>query len=294
MIETLDHCPVCSGTTITKERTVVDHQCSGELFDVSFCVDCTHRFTNPRPTAEEIGPYYNSPDYISHTDDSSTFFGKVYQFLRNVNLSWKHGYVKRFVTSGTLLDYGCGTGSFMAYMKEKGYGVRGVELNDGAREKASKHGDVSESISGIEGTFDVITMWHVLEHIYDLNGLLESFSERLNNEGTLVVAVPNPESPDAEMYGDFWAAWDIPIHVHHFSKQSMERLMKDHGFELVKIFPMKLDSYYISLLSEQFKAGRKEKTIKDWITAFYNGFISNLRAGRNNTSSLIYIMKKAA
>lgn len=293
MKETLSQCPACSSTDLKKERTVKDFSTSGESFDVQYCVQCSHRFTSPRPTESEIGPYYDNPDYISHTDDSASIFGKVYQILRNVNLGWKHGYVNKHSAGKQLLDYGCGTGSFLGYMNNKGYSCAGVEINEGARAKAGAYGEVHPSIDKITGTYDVITMWHVLEHVYDLQGLLGAFKNRLKDQGTLVVAVPNPESPDARIYGDYWAAWDIPIHVHHFSKSSMKRLMKENGFSLEKIYPMKLDSYYISLLSEQYKSGAKHKNALHWVKAVWNGFRSNVVAGRKNTSSLIYVFKKA-
>ena len=288
----INTCPVCESADFSEERKVKDYSVSKEVFSVQRCGSCGHRFTSPLPGPEAIGPYYDSPDYISHTDDGSGVFGKVYKALRAVNMSKKHGHVNRWVSSGRHLDYGCGTGTFLEYMLGKGYTSEGVELNEGARSKAASYGSVVESIEGTEGVFDAITLWHVLEHIYDLKGLMQEFHTRLTDNGAVFIAVPNPESPDAQHYQEHWAAWDIPIHAQHFSKSSMRTLAAKTGFEVKEILPMKLDAYYIALLSEQYKANKSSKSLAHWIKAFAVGLKSNLSAGKDNTSSLIYVLQK--
>lgn len=288
MRETVEKCPVCGSNELVKDREVKDYSTSKEVFDIQLCTECSHRFTSPRPVESEIGPYYDNPDYISHTDEDSSFFGKLYQRLRNVNLGWKKAHVAKTVPAGRLLDYGCGTGQFLQYMSEVGYHCSGVEINEGAREKASKFGEVHASLEPLSGSFDAITLWHVLEHVYDLPALLSAFKKLLDHEGTLLIAVPNPESPDAVHYGSHWAAWDVPIHVHHFTKKSMSVLMEANGFEVVDVLPMKLDSYYISLLSQQYKSGAPSKSAVHWIKGAWYGLLSNTHAGKTNTSSLIY------
>lgn len=271
----------------------MDFSVSKEVFKVQLCEKCGHRFTSPLPSEDNIGPYYESPDYISHTNDGSSFFGKVYQQLRDVNMSRKHKLVSSYTQGAQHLDYGCGTGTFLEYMLRKGYSSEGVEINEGARAMAGAFGSVYSSIDGCKNTYDAITLWHVLEHVYDLDQMMAAFHKRLQNDGALFVAVPNPNSPDAKHYKEFWAAWDIPIHAHHFSKSSIEALAGRTGFTLKAVHPMKLDAYYISLLSEQYKSGRSSKSVVHWINGALQGWISNLKAGNKNTSSLIYVLKKA-
>lgn len=285
-------CPTCLSTSFSTEQEVMDFSVSKEVFKVQLCEQCGHRFTSPLPTENKIGPYYDSPDYISHTNDGSTFFGKAYQQLRDVNMSRKYKLVKSYTQGTQHLDYGCGTGTFLEYMLRKGYSSEGVEINEGARVMAGAFGSVFSSIDGCKNTYDAITLWHVLEHVYDLDQLMAAFHKRLEDDGVLFIAVPNPNSPDAKHYKEFWAAWDIPIHAHHFSKSSIEALAGRTGFALKAVRPMKLDAYYISLLSEQYISGRSSKSAVHWIKGALQGWMSNFKAGNKNTSSLIYVLKK--
>ena len=177
-------------------------------------------------------------------------------------------------------------------MVHKGYSVQGVEINRAARTKAAKFGNVFGSIEEVKAPVDSITMWHVLEHVYDLNELLEGFKAKMSDSATLIIAVPNPESHDAGHYGAHWAAWDKPIHVHHFTKKSMKSALERNGFKLHRVLPMSLDSYYISLISEQYKEEAPTKKIKHWLKGLIQGTISNIKGGKDNKSSLIYIFKK--
>lgn len=288
MRENLSNCPVCASTVFEPVIRTEDYSTSKESFGIVQCTACTHMFTNDRIVEKEIGPYYDNPDYISHTDDQKGLFAKVYQTLRKVNLRRKTSYVADFAASGRVLDYGCGTGQFLEALQAANYAVEGVEINPAAREKAARFGKVSSDISGVGADLDVITMWHVMEHVYNLHGLVEAFKQRLKKGGALIIAVPNPESPDAAHYGKYWAAWDVPIHVHHFTKKSMVQFLGKHDFKLHDIVPMDMDAYYISLLSEQYKTDASKKTAKHWLSAVNQGFKSNSKAGKENTSSLIY------
>lgn len=292
MREELTHCPACLGNDVSFKQKVKDHSTSKEDFDIWSCDHCSHLFTNPRIDEASVGPYYDNPDYISHTDDDTSVFAKVYQFLRGVNLNWKYGYVAKYASGKSLLDYGCGTGQFLETMSSKGYKVQGVEINEGARAKSSKFGSVYSSINEVKGEVDAITMWHVLEHVYNLDALLQAFTTKMSAQATLIIAVPNPESHDAEHYGAHWAAWDVPIHVHHFTKNSMKTAVERNGFKLEQVLPMSLDSYYISLISEQYKSGTSTKNAGHWLKGLIRGTLSNLKGGKDNKSSLIYVFRK--
>ena len=291
-MQKLDHCPVCGSGELATSAPIQDHMVSKEFFTLSTCHRCSHKFTNPRVLESEIGPYYDSPDYISHTNSNSGLFAQVYQRLRNINLGRKYRLVSRYAPSEkSLLDIGCGTGAFLHYLTTKGFSVQGVEINNGARQLASQWGQVFERVEEFSDPFDLITMWHVLEHIYDLNAFFRNLP--LKKNGVLFVAVPNHQSYDANQYGEHWAAWDVPIHIHHFSQESIAAMADIHGFTLEQTVPMTLDSYYVSLLSEQFKRGGEKRALSDWFNAFSTGWKSNRRARTSSQySSLIYVLRK--
>ena len=192
---------------------------------------------------------------------------------------------------GTVFDYGCGTSQFLEALVASGKKSLGVEININARKAAERFGSVYSSINEVDKGVEVVTMWHVLEHIYDIHRLLSELKKRMLKGGHLIVAVPNPQSYDAKYYNEFWAAWAVPIHVHHYTENSIKTLMGQHGFFLEKVIPMKLDSYYISLLSEQYKSKTKKRNIKHWLKGAYVGTLSNLKAKNTNTSSKIYVLK---
>ena len=292
MKEKVITCPVCGDNQYMNVVSTVDYSTTKESFDIAQCVACTHLYTNPRIKEAHIAPYYDNPNYISHTDDQATFFSKVYQRLRRLNLSRKTSYVSSVSPGDSrVLDYGCGTGQFLEALRGKNFKPEGVEINPAAREKASKFGKVHDSIETVKPGVQTISMWHVMEHVYDPKTLLNEFKSRLNPGGHILIAVPNPESHDAKHYGKHWAAWDVPIHVHHFTKQSMVKMMEDAGFQHLSITPMNMDSYYISLLSEQYKSASESKSTKNWLNAVLQGFKSNYKAKKDNTSSLIYTFK---
>ncbi len=196
--------------------------------------------------------------------------------------------------TGRLLDVGAGTGAFASIMQRGGWEVTGLEPDDTARQNAiQKYGldfQLPEALYGLEPQrFDVVTMWHVLEHVHELHAYLQHCERILKTTGTLLIAVPNYTSLDAGIYREYWAAYDVPRHLYHFSPESMQNLLQQHGFTITQYIPMLFDSFYISMLSEQYKTGRS-----GLLRAFFNGLRSNINAGRNAAkySSVIYVVKK--
>jgi SAM-dependent methyltransferase len=265
---------------------------SQEEFTIEFCV-CSLGITNPRP--DEIGAYYNSPAYTSHSDTNAGIFGALYGLARNFAARQKVGLIKSATkkSKGSLLDYGCGVGVFTARAERQGWSVQGIELSDGARSLANeklKKGSVVKDRSELSpSSYDAVTLFHVLEHLEDPNEVLQWVRERLNPGGALIIAVPNYESPDAVHYGPYWAAWDVPIHYWHFSKAAMTKLAQSNGWFVEAIRPMRLDAFYVGLLSSSYKTGSK-----NWLSAIYQGIRSNVLGGSRNASSLIYVLRKAA
>jgi SAM-dependent methyltransferase len=291
-MELLKSCPVCGSEKTDLFLSAKDHFLTGEIFDIVKCSGCGFRFTNPRPEAHELGKYYQSEDYISHSDSHRGLFASVYQHIRNYTLRRKRSLINKYSKRGEILDIGCATGQFLNVMASDGWGVTGIEPDEKTRNYAiSTHGlsvYPEVQLSAFKNSsFDVITMWHVLEHVSDLNRRMEETHKLVKPGGTIIIAVPNCESADAEKYRNFWAGYDLPRHLYHFAKSDLFRLAQKFGFEIVNILPMRFDAYYVSLLSEKYKTGKMR-----WAHAIWNGFWSNLRAGqKNGYSSHIYVLK---
>lgn len=289
----VEKCPV-TGSELTPYINVIDYTVSNQKFQVKSNQDQSILYTTPRPKDSELGAYYKSEDYISHTDSKKGLFNSVYQTVRKIALKNKLKNIKSVHPNfQSVLDYGCGTGDFIRYLSDHGLRVYGAEPDSDARRIASdKNPGVVFSTDDIlekDIKVDVITLWHVLEHIPDFTDVLQKLSEKLNPGGILIIAVPNYQSLDAQHYKEFWAAYDVPRHLTHFSRQGMEKVYRAIGFEKVEEFPMPFDSYYVSLLSEKYKTGGMKP-----IRAFLNGWKSNQRAKTNGEwSSITYIGKKA-
>jgi 2-polyprenyl-3-methyl-5-hydroxy-6-metoxy-1,4-benzoquinol methylase len=287
-------CPVCGAATIQKVLTARDHTVSQRDFEIWECSRCTLRFTQGVPSEEEIGAYYQSELYISHSDTSKGLVNRLYHTVRRRTLKSKQHLIGAVtgLKSGNLLDVGAGTGAFLHHMQQQGWTVTGVEPDAGTRERAAAlHGLNLLSPERLfqlpEKTMDAITLWHVLEHVHRLHEYLEQLKKLLKPGGSLFIAVPNYTSRDAQHYGANWAAYDVPRHLYHFSPAAMRQLVTQHGLQIKTIKPMWFDSFYVSMLSEKYKTG-KSMVIKGG----FAGLLSNIKA-LNDTercSSLIYVI----
>lgn len=271
---------------------VQDHSVSKENFELLLDPDLELLKTHPQPALENLGSYYESEDYISHTDAKRSLFEKIYHIVKSYSLKKKVGMINSYHSQkGSLLDIGAGTGDFLVTAKASGWQTTGIEPNQSAKNLAVSKGiSFENSIESIENQqFDVITMWHVLEHVPDVAHQIKQLKRLLKPEGTLIIAVPNYKSYDAQHYGKFWAAYDVPRHLWHFSKVSIEKLVSRENMKLVKILPMVFDSFYVSLLSEKYKNGKM-----NFIKAFWIGLRSNLKAkSTKEYSSHIYVIKNS-
>ncbi|WP_289663963.1 class I SAM-dependent methyltransferase [Flavobacterium panacagri] len=270
--------------------TVKDHSVSKEIFDLYYDEELDMLITSPQPELQNLGKYYESEDYISHTDNKRSLFEKAYHFVKNIALQNKLNLINsEQPQKGKLLDIGAGTGDFLLTAKNNGWETIGVEPSERAKNSAKQKGiSFVEEISSLENnSLDVITMWHVLEHVPDLEHQIQELKRLLKPTGTLIVAVPNYKSFDANHYETFWAAYDVPIHFWHFSKKSIQLLFEKVEMKLEKILPMKFDSFYVSLLSEKYKTGKM-----NYIKAFFVGLKSNWKAkATKEYSSHIYVLK---
>ncbi len=239
--------------------SVKDHSVSQEMFDLYYDETFDMLLTHPQPSAENLGQYYESANYISHTDGNKSLFEKAYQFVKNIALKNKLNLINELSpTKGKLLDIGAGTGDFLLTAKNNGWETIGTEPSEKARTIAKGKGvSIIEATSSLENnSLDIITMWHVLEHVPDLENQIKELKRLLKPNGTLLVAVPNFKSYDAKHYGKFWAAYDVPIHFWHFSKTAIKLLFEKENMTLQKVLPMKFDAFYVTLLSEKYKTGK--------------------------------------
>lgn len=296
MSERLLKCPLCKSGNILNHQLVKDHAVSKKEFTLCRCGDCTLQFTNPRPTEQEIAPYYDFKEYYSHEDQVRTFTQWLYQKIRKSSIQRKVGLIASLVKGGSLLDYGCGTGEFLHEAKRQHWNVRGIEPSDKAKTQAI--GKLPTEVLGTLDelpeleTYDVITLFHVLEHIHSLRKTVKKLINHLKSNSYMVIAVPNPESTDARHYTSDWAGYDVPRHLYHFSQKSMTTFQEQFGLELVRVEPLTYDSYYVSLLSEGYK-NPKAGLLTRYIRAFMQGYRSNQQARKpNNYSSNIFIFKK--
>ncbi len=292
----LNRCPVCHAEKISSIFKAKDYTVSKEEFSIWLCHTCSLRFTQNIPDQHSISDFYLSEDYISHTDTHKGFINRVYQLVKKRTLSSKRNLIVNAtgLRRGNHLDVGCGTGAFVSKMLQSGWAVTGLEPDSSARAVAEKtYGlkilEVDELFNLPANSFDAITLWHVLEHVHDLHGSIKQVKNLLKENGKLFIAVPNYTSYDAEVYKQYWAAYDVPRHLYHFSPVSMKNLIEQHELKIISYKPMWFDSFYVSLLSSKYKNGKT-----NFFCAVWTGLISNLKAlfDIKKCSSVIYIISK--
>ena len=273
-----------------KSMKIKDHFLTKEIFEIIETETKGVYKTSPLPP--NLDKYYDSIDYISHHQDSGSLKEKLYKFLQGFNLNYKKKtLLNHLKTKSKVLDYGCGAGEFVKFI-ENDFETFGYEPNSSARAAAIKKVLKTKIIADLneipDTSLDAITLWHVFEHIDNQDDILNEFYNKLKTNGLLIIAVPNCSSYDAKKYKSFWAAYDVPRHIFHFSKLGMQNLMNNQNWKIKKIKPLLLDSYYISMLSEKYK-----KSSLFWLKGLIFGAISNFKALKTGEfSSLIYIIEK--
>jgi 2-polyprenyl-3-methyl-5-hydroxy-6-metoxy-1,4-benzoquinol methylase len=286
----LAHCPLCNAENHKFFLKVKDHMITKENFNIFECSSCGFHFTNPRPSLSNIGHYYKSEDYVSHSSSKKGFINSIYNFIRNYTIKQKVNLLKSLSKKTEVLDIGAGTGHFLNACKTNGFSVLGLEPDEDAVNFAKNNFQLDlkplATLYDLESNSkDFISMWHVLEHVYNLKQDFTEIVRVLKDDGFLIIAVPNMESYDAKIYKENWAAYDVPRHLYHFRKLDIEHLAKEYGLKLFDVKGMKFDSFYVSMLSEKYIGGSIFK-------AFFNGLKSNLKANKGGYSSQIYILSK--
>lgn len=290
------NCPVCKNDNVVLTLQTFDYALTQEPFDIFTCNKCKVLFTVPAPSKLEIAPYYNFPSYISHTDTKEGWMNKLYHKVKSHTLLEKANWVQSLFTGhkGHILEVGAGTGAFANAMFNKGWKVTALEPDEGSRQRALENYNLDllpvEALYTLpKNNFEVITLWHVLEHVHEISIYMDAFKSLLKPNGRLIIAVPNHSAYDAQFYKKYWAAYDVPRHLYHFSPQSMDTFCRIHNMKVITYKPMWYDSFYVSLLSEQYKKSGYFGVLR----AFIIGCISNIKALRNSkkASSVIYEIK---
>lgn len=292
----IENCPLCGGNQFHPFLTCKDHYATGEIFSILQCGTCGFTFTQDAPVEAEIGRYYESPDYISHSDTRQGLMNKIYHQVRAYMLKNKAKLVEQAAgkKGGRILDIGTGTGYFSHTMQERGWQVDAVEKSAQARAFAQKHFNLDVKAPELLSSygrqqFDVITMWHVMEHIEQVGQEWDTLNVLLKEDGVAIIAVPNCGGADAAHYQAYWAAYDVPRHLWHFTPNTLQLMAAAHGFQLVKRLPMPFDGFYVSMLSEKYK-GCSAYFLKGGLVGFgaWLKAVSNADA----SSSIIYILRK--
>jgi 2-polyprenyl-3-methyl-5-hydroxy-6-metoxy-1,4-benzoquinol methylase len=296
-MENLTSCLVCGSTQLHTELTCKDFVASGQLFDLQRCNQCSFLFTNPRPASSEIGPYYQSDRYVSHAGSKKefSFMYKVYDVVRDYSIKQKLKLIKKYHPNGKLMDLGCGLGYFLhGTVMDNAFNALGVDISDEAIDYVKNkfgYNVLSEANLDIleAHSFDVITQWHVLEHVHLLNERMQQLKRLLKPGGTLFIAVPNSDSWDAKFYKEFWDGYDVPRHLYHFNQKSFGLLMEKHLFKVIETRPMLFDAPYISMRSEVHKGNGLS-----FVRGALSGGVSTLKAlGKNDHSTLLFVVQNA-
>lgn len=265
-----------------------DHMLSKEEFELVYDSDFDMYRTQPVPA--DIGRYYQSEDYISHTDSKNGIKARLYHWVKQYQLRQKRRRVYCFSPNNSVvLDVGTGTGEWPLFLEKHGHEVVGLETSQVARDKAKNKGvKVVSEWSELKGqTFDVITLWHVLEHLPVPAEAMKKLYTHLRPGGHLYIAVPNFNSWDAKAYREYWAAYDVPRHLWHFSSKAIRKLGEEQGLVMIKKWPMWFDVFYVALLSESYKPN------SSLMRASWIAFCSTLSALRTSEhSSMLYVLKK--
>ncbi len=292
----IKECPLCGNSKLESTMRCTDFYATGEEFDIVSCTVCDFTFTQGVPVESEIGKYYDTPDYISHSDTQKGFMNAIYHRVRRYMLGKKAHIVERQsgLKSGRLLDIGTGTGYFSSMMQQRHWQVTAIEKNASARQFAKSHFNLhvlpeTDLCTLSPNSFDVITLWHVMEHLEHLHETWDCLHQLLSDKGELIIAVPNRKSYDANKYKKYWAAYDVPRHLWHFGPNSIRLLADQHHFQLVDSYPMPFDAFYISMLSEKY-----QKHSFPMLRGLYSGLVGGIKSfyNKERSSSMIYVFRK--
>ncbi len=253
-------CPSCLRPFASDAPSLVHGIVGVGSVAVRVCGDCGHGVTGP--AMPSVDAY--EPDSYAPWGAGGPLFRLAYGMVRAMNARWKLRQLRRHAPGAeTLLDFGAGDGAFAAYVARHGFAARAVEASAFARSAAARRGVTA--VGSLEelgaARFDIITAWHVLEHLDDPRAALRGWHDRLLPGGVLFVAVPNFASTDAAAYGEAWAPLDLPRHRHHFTPDSLSRVVAEAGLSVESLAALPFDGLFSVWESERratggFRVGR--------------------------------------
>jgi 2-polyprenyl-3-methyl-5-hydroxy-6-metoxy-1,4-benzoquinol methylase len=288
-----DKCPWCGSENAQLHLELKDLFLTQEPFKILECKECGLLYTTPRPNKDEIGRYYKSEEYYSHQENKEGFIPKVYEKVKSVNLKNKYGIATEGKEKGKALDIGCGVGDFLHTMEQHGWDCTGVEPSEDAKAIAKKRNKgqllSSEEQENLpDSSFDLITMWHVLEHVDDIRWQIQQLHRLCKPGGRIIIALPNYKSYDGQYYKAEWAAYDVPRHLNHFNKETLIKILEESGLRHVKTEKLVWDAYYISYMSEKYR-----KHSIPLLRGAFRGLVSNCKARKTGEwSSLVYVFER--
>ncbi|MBR4392161.1 MAG: class I SAM-dependent methyltransferase [Bacteroidales bacterium] len=289
----MHNCPWCGTPSEHEYLKLKDYFLTMEDFSVFECDHCHLLFTVPRPESDKLGSYYQSEQYFSHQENKTGLIPRIYEIVKSFNIRRKIKLATANLQIGSALDIGCGVGDFLVALQKKGWHVQGIEPSSDAKAIAQKRLGFyplcpDDYATLPSSSFDLITMWHVLEHVEDLHFQVDQLNRLLKPGGRLVIALPNFKSYDAYYYKAHWAAWDVPRHLNHFSSESIQSIFSESNFKSIDIQKLRWDSYYISYLSESYLHHSLPL-----VRGLWRGLCSNISAYRSKQySSLVYRFSK--
>ena len=262
-----------------------DYLVTGESFKVYLDQNNIIGKTHPIPQKEEMDKYYESEEYYPHSLNKKSLLAFLYTITRKhmhlKRLTWIRGYIKK---NTSILDYGCGSGDFVKYLRSKSIDAYGYEPNYNFCE----HDFLTNQEGWKNKKYEVIVLWHVLEHIHNPFDLIQSLKKRLNKKGKILIAIPNFKSFDSKYYGKYWAGYDTPRHLWHFSRKGLGLMAKENNFKVLKVKSLHLDSIYVSCLSEKYK-----RSPFPLLIGIVIGCISILKSFfTKESSSFLFVLKK--
>ena len=288
-----DKCPWCGSENAQLHLELKDLFLTQEPFKILECKECGLLYTTPRPNKDEIGRYYKSEEYYSHQENKEGFIPKVYEKVKSVNLKNKYGIATEGKEKGKALDIGCGVGDFLHTMEQHSWDCTGVEPSEDAKVIAKKRikGQLlsSEEQENLpDNSFDIITMWHVLEHVDDIRWQIQQLHRLCKPGGRIIIALPNYKSYDGQYYKAEWAAYDVPRHLNHFNKETLIKIFEESGLRHMKTEKLVWDAYYISYMSEKYR-----KHSIPLLRGAFRGLVSNCKARKTGEwSSLVYVFER--
>ena len=286
----ISNCPLCGGSSFRSALKAHYFRGNKEAFNIDECLSCGLLITNPRPEDEELAKYYNPENYVSHTDEEKGIMNGLYKLVQKWNLQLKYKVLLKYAPGKKVLDYGAGTGDFVAFAQKQGADAMGLEPSEVARNTAQQKGIAIKSLDQLDEleneSFDAVTLWHVLEHLEDPQKFTGRIAQKIKPGGIIIYAVPNHESFDARYYKDHWAALDVPLHLFHFKKKNLERLAQQNGLDYLATHNMPFDAFYVSMLSEKEHGG-------GLLNALRIAALSNIKGmSSKNQSSLMHVLRK--